>query len=243
MKNIRNRHKIVFFFVFLQLENKSLMKKILFSRYEKSRIATLPRVLFEGRIIVVITEKEAEKAVDFLLTQPILGIDTETRPSFKKGKINQVALLQVATHDICFLFRLNQLGLSSSIIRFLEDTKVPKIGLSLHDDLMMLAKRGNFVRGNFIDLQDKVKEVGVEDMSLQKLFANFFGQRISKRDQLSNWEADILTDKQKNYAATDAWTCVLIYEELLRLEQTGDYELIKVEKENVQKDTVTEGEG
>lgn len=219
------------------------MKKILFSRYEKSRIATLPRVLFEGRIIVVITEKEAEKAVDFLLTQPILGIDTETRPSFKKGKINQVALLQVATHDICFLFRLNQLGLSSSIIRFLEDTKVPKIGLSLHDDLMMLAKRGNFVRGNFIDLQDKVKEVGVEDMSLQKLFANFFGQRISKRDQLSNWEADILTDKQKNYAATDAWTCVLIYEELLRLEQTGDYELIKVEKENVQKDTVTEGEG
>ncbi len=219
------------------------MKKILYSRYDKSKIATLPRVLFEGRIIVVITEKEAEKAVDFLLTQPILGIDTETRPSFKKGKINQVALLQVATHDICFLFRLNQIGLSPSIKRFLEDTTVPKIGLSLHDDLMMLAKRGDFVRGNFIDLQDKVKEIGVEDMSLQKLFANFFGQRISKRDQLSNWEADLLTDKQKNYAATDAWTCVLIYEELLRLEQTGDYELIKVEIEDVQKDTVTEGEG
>lgn len=219
------------------------MKKILFNRYDKKKISTLPRIIFEGRIVVVLTEREAQKAVDFLLTQPILGIDTETRPSFKKGRVNQVALLQIATHDICFLFRLNQLGMTAAVKRLLEDTEVPKIGLSLHDDLMMLSRRGEFRRGNFIDLQDKVKEIGVEDMSLQKLFANFFGMRISKRDQLSNWEADLLTDKQKNYAATDAWTCVLLYEELLRLEESGDYELIKVENDHVQKDTVTEGEG
>jgi ribonuclease D len=219
------------------------MKKILFNRYDKKKISTLPRIIFEGRIVVVLTEREAQKAVDFLLTQPILGIDTETRPSFKKGRVNQVALLQIATHDICFLFRLNQLGMTAAVKRLLEDTEVPKIGLSLHDDLMMLSRRGEFRRGNFIDLQDKVKEIGVEDMSLQKLFANFFGMRISKRDQLSNWEADILSDKQKIYAATDAWTCILLYEELLRLEQTEDYELIKVETEDVQKNTVTEGEG
>lgn len=219
------------------------MKKILFNRYDKKKISTLPRIIFEGRIVVVLTEREAQKAVDFLLTQPILGIDTETRPSFKKGRVNQVALLQIATHDICFLFRLNQLGMTAAVKRLLEDTEVPKIGLSLHDDLMMLSRRGEFRRGNFIDLQDKVKEIGVEDMSLQKLFANFFGMRISKRDQLSNWEADILSDKQKIYAATDAWTCILLYEELLRLEQTEDYELIKVETEDVQKYTVTEGEG
>ncbi len=217
------------------------MKKILFNRYDKKKISTLPRIVFEGRIVVVLTEREAQKAVDFLLTQPILGIDTETRPSFKKGRVNQVALLQIATHDICFLFRLNQLGMTAAVKRLLEDTEVPKIGLSLHDDLMMLSRRGEFRRGNFIDLQDKVKEIGVEDMSLQKLFANFFGMRISKRDQLSNWEADILSDKQKIYAATDAWTCILLYEELLRLEQTEDYELIKVETEDVQKNTVTEG--
>ena len=232
----------MYFIVSLHLENKCLMKKILFSRYDKKKIGTLPRVIFEGRIVVVISENEAEKAVDFLLTHSILGIDTETRPSFKKGRMNQVALLQVATHDVCFLFRLNQIGMSAAVKRFLEDTKVPKIGLSLHDDLMMLAKRGDFNRGHFIDLQDKVKEIGVEDMSLQKLFANFFGMRISKRDQLSNWEADVLNDKQKIYAATDAWTCILLYEELMRLEQTGDYELIRVEND-VQKDTVTEGEG
>lgn len=219
------------------------MKKILFNRYDKKKISTLPRIIFEGRIVVVLTERDAQKAVDFLLTQPILGIDTETRPSFKKGRVNQVALLQIATHDICFLFRLNQLGMTAAVKRLLEDTEVPKIGLSLHDDLMMLSRRGEFRRGNFIDLQDKVKEIGVEDMSLQKLFANFFGMRISKRDQLSNWEADILSDKQKIYAATDAWTCILLYEELLRLEQTEDYELIKVETEDVQKNTVTEGEG
>ncbi|MBQ9677912.1 MAG: 3'-5' exonuclease domain-containing protein 2 [Prevotella sp.] len=216
------------------------MKKILYSKYDKTKISTLPRVVFEGRIVVVISAAEAEKAVDYLLSQPILGVDTETRPSFKKGHVNQVALLQVSSHEVCFLFRLNQIGMTDAVKRLLEDTTVPKIGLSLHDDLMMLAKRGDFQRGYFIDLQDKVKEIGVEDMSLQKLFANFFGQRISKRDRLSNWEMDVLKDKQKIYAATDAWTCILLYEELLRLEQTGDYELIKVETD-VQTDTVTKG--
>ena len=205
------------------------MKKIIYSKYDKTKIGTLPKVSFEGRIVIVITEKEAEKAVDFLLSQSILGIDTETRPSFKKGHINEVALLQVSTHDVCFLFRLNLIGMSAAVIRLLEDTTVPKIGLSLRDDLMMLGKRAEFSKGNFIDLQNHVKEIGVEDMSLQKLYANFFGQKISKRDRLSNWEAEILKDKQKIYAATDAWACIMLYEELLRLKQTSDYELIKVE--------------
>lgn len=204
------------------------MKKIIYQKYDKQKIADLPRVLFEGRIVVILTESEAQKAVDYLLSQPVLGVDTETRPSFKKGRINKVALLQVSSREICFLFRLNQLGVSPSIKRFLEDQSVPKIGLSWHDDLNMLHKTADFETGNFIDLQDLVKEVGVEDMSLQKLYANFFGQKISKRERLTNWEADILTDKQKLYAATDAWACVMLYEELMRLEQTGDYELKKV---------------
>jgi ribonuclease D len=100
----------------------------------------------------------------------------------------------------------------------------------------MLHKTGDFEAGNFIDLQDHVKEIGVEDLSLQKLYANFFGQKISKRERLTNWEADILMDKQKQYAATDAWACIMLYEELMRLEQTGDYELIKV-TDDVQRDS------
>ena len=213
------------------------MKKTIYHKYDKQRIADLPRVLFEGRIVVILTESEAQKAVDYLLSQPILGVDTETRPSFKKGRANKVALLQVASHEVCFLFRLNQLGISPAVKRLLEDKSVPKIGLSWHDDLNMLHKSGEFETGYFIDLQNHVREIGVEDLSLQKLYANFFGQKISKRERLTNWEADILNDKQKQYAATDAWACIMLYEELMRLEETGDYELIKT-VEDVQADSV-----
>ena len=207
------------------------MKKIIYQKYDKALIGTLPGVHFEGRIEVVFTESEARKAVDYLLSQPILGIDTETRPTFRKGPMHQVALLQVSSHEVCFLFRLNQLRLSPSVKRFLEDMTVPKIGLSLNDDLHQLQRLGDFKAGRFVDLQDHVKEVGVEDMSLQKLYANFFGQRISKRQQLTNWEADVLTDKQKLYAATDAWACIMLYEELMRLEQMGDFTLVEQERE------------
>ncbi|MDE5948613.1 MAG: 3'-5' exonuclease domain-containing protein 2 [Prevotella sp.] len=213
------------------------MKKLLYSKYDKSLIKDLPRVLFEGRIVVVVSQSEAQRAVDYLLAQPILGVDTETRPSFKKGVIHKVALLQVASHDTCFLFRLNYTGMTADIIRLLEDTTVPKIGLSLHDDLMMLHKIAGFTPGNFIELQHCVRELGIEDLSLQKLYANFFGQKISKTQRLTNWEADVLNDRQKLYAATDAWTCIKLYEELQRLKQTGEYELIKTDNnDNVQTD-------
>ena len=224
---IFNHKMAVFLFIFTNFAPQ--MKKTIYSKYDKSKIGTLPRVLFEGRIVVVLTEHEAEKAVRFLLSQPILGIDTETRPSFKKGQVHQVALLQVSSYDVCFLFRLNQLGMSPSVRRLLEDTTVPKIGLSLRDDLNSLHRIGDFEKGNFVDLQNCVSEVGVNDTSLQNLYAIFFGERISVLEQLINWEADILSDKQKLYAATDAWSCIMLYEELLRLEQTGDYELINID--------------
>ena len=224
-----------YFFTTFALE----MRKTIYSKFDKKKIAELNPIQFGGRIVIVLSEAEARRAVGFLLKQPLLGVDTETRPSFKKGPMNQVSLLQVSAHDICFLFRLNHLGMSPSVKQLLEDTTVPKIGLSWHDDLMQLHRLGNFEAGLFIDLQNHVREIGVEDLSLQKLFANFFGRKISKRQQLSNWEADVLTDKQKVYAATDAWSCIALYEELQRLKQTGDYELIKIE-DHVQADSTQE---
>ena len=231
----KNSHFIIIpakilFFTELFVPLHPVMKKI-YSKYDKSRIAGLPRVLFEGRIVVVLSETEAEKAVRYLLSEDLLGIDTETRPSFRRGQLHQVALLQVASRRVCFLFRLNILGNSPAVRRLLEDTRVPKVGLSLRDDMNMLHKRGDFTAGRFIELQEKVREIGVEDMSLQKLYANFFGQRISKREQLTNWEADVLSDKQKAYAATDAWACIMLYDELLALQRSGDYELIEVDSE------------
>ena len=204
------------------------MKKLIYNKFDKGRIAELPRVVFEGRVIVITSPGETVKAVGYLLSQPILGIDTETRPSFKKGHVNQVSLLQVATHDTCFLFRLNYTGMTTAIIRLLEDVEVPKIGLSLHDDITVLQRRKPFNPGYFIDLQKHVGEIGVEDLSLQKLYANFFGQKISKNQRLTNWESDVLNEKQKRYAATDAWACIMLYEELMRLEANQDFDLVKV---------------
>ena len=106
------------------------MKKTIYSKFDKNLISALPTVLFTGRIITIISEADADKAVDYLLSCDILGVDTETRPTFRKGDQHKVALLQVSSRDTCFLFRLNNIGLTPSIIRLLEDETVPKIGLS-----------------------------------------------------------------------------------------------------------------
>ena len=197
----------------------------------KTIIPDLPRFTFEGRIEVIQSESEAIRAVRALKGAPLLGIDTETRPSFRKGEKHKVALLQVSDRDICFLLRLNMLGFAPCLVELLSDPAITKVGLSLRDDFMMLRGRRSFTPGGCIDLQEKAKLFGIEDMSLQKLFANIFGQRISKTAQLSNWEADTLTQSQKVYAATDAYACILLYEELLRLRQSGNYTLIQPENE------------
>ena len=208
------------------------MTKIIYNKYEKALISTLPVAEFKGRIIVILTSGETERAVRYLLSQKILGLDTETRPSFKKGQQHKVALLQVSTEDTCFLFRLNHTGLTPALKELLEDQSVLKVGLSWHDDLNALHRLGAFETGCFVDIQDHVREVGIEDLSLQKLYANLFGHKISKRQQLSNWEADILSDRQKLYAATDAWACIQLYKELIRLKENNDYQLITVDENN-----------
>ncbi len=208
-----------------------MQSKIIYSKFDKTKIAELPRILFPGRIIVILTPEEADKAVDYLMKSDVLGFDTETKPVFKRGKQNKVALLQVSNEDTCFLFRLNRVGLCPAIIRLLETTDVVKIGLSWHDDIASLHKRGDFTPKGFFELQEHMTELGIKDMSLAKLYANIFGERISKREQLSNWESDVLTEKQKGYAATDAWACVRLYKEYLRLKSTGAYNLVVVPEE------------
>ena len=202
--------------------------------FPKAELAGLPKVAFEGRIVCIQTEAEADKAVDYLLTQKRVGVDTETRPSFVSGRLYKVALVQVSTLDICFLFRLNYIGFPQSLKRFLEDLQVEKIGLSLKDDFGALHRRSDFTPGEFIELQDYVHQFGIKDQSLQKIYANLFCRKISKAQRLSNWEADVLSDAQKSYAATDAWACLMIYNRLEALRLSGDYRLeesVKVQVE------------
>ncbi len=204
------------------------MRKKIYSKFDKHEINALPRVLFEGRIITILSPGETDKAVDYLLDSDILGFDTETRPIFHKGRAHKVSLLQVSNRNTCFLFRLNHTGFTPAIKRLLEDTAVTKIGLSWHDDLLGLHRLGEFTPGNFVELQTLAPEVGIEDKSLQKLYANLFHQKISKAQRLTNWESDILKDNQKLYAATDAWTCIQIYDELKKLLETRNFDLVVV---------------
>lgn len=201
--------------------------KTLFRSTPKQLIATLPKVEFKGKIVVIHSQREVKAAVDYLKRQPIVGVDTETRPSFRRGLVYQVALLQVSTLDICFLFRLNMIGLPAELIQLLESENIQKIGLSLKDDLALLKRRAPFRPQGFLDLQDFVKPMGIEDMSLQKLYANVFGEKISKSAQLTNWENAVLTESQKMYAATDAYTTLRLYLELNQLKETGAYKIIE----------------
>lgn len=182
---------------------------------DKKLISEMPKVVFPGRIIIIYTEDDARKAVAYLNRCSVVGVDTETRPSFKKGKVNSVALLQVATSDTCFLFRLNRIGIPDFLEEFLQND-VLKIGLSLRDDFNMLRRANNKDPrvGNWIELQDYVSRFGIQEKSLQKIYAILFGEKISKNQRLSNWETDVLTEAQQQYAATDAWATLRIYQKL-----------------------------
>lgn len=206
------------------------MMTIIKNKVSKSVLAALPKVIFPGRIFLIYTVEEADKAVAYLEQQQVVGVDTETRPSFKKGTSHKVSLIQISTIDTCFLFRLNAIGMPESLQSFLMGD-VLKIGLSLKDDFTSLRRRNSLRpdEGNWLELQDYVVNFGIEDKSLQKIYANLFGLKISKTLRLSNWEAAELTEGQQRYAATDAWACVQIYEELQALEKSGNYTLYKEE--------------
>lgn len=180
----------------------------------KEEISLLEIEEFPGRIIVIDTEKDADKAVEYLLQFEAVGFDTETRPSFKKGTRYKISLMQISTDEACFLFRLNRIGIPQPLEDFMVNDKILKIGLSLRDDFGAIRKRTDIKPANFLDLQNYVGQFGIEDASLQKIYAILFDKKISKGQRLSNWEADVLTEQQKKYAALDAWACLKIYNQL-----------------------------
>ncbi|MBD5208704.1 MAG: 3'-5' exonuclease domain-containing protein 2 [Bacteroidales bacterium] len=181
----------------------------------KETLNSLPVAKFRGEIAVISSPDEIEEAIEELRKHPIVGFDTESRPSFKKGENHSVALLQISTDEKCFLFRMNLIGLGEQITKYLEDESITKIGLSLNDDFLNLRKiNPDLNPGGFIDLQNYVKDFGIIDKSLTKIYGVLFGKRISKGQRLTNWEAQTLTRSQQDYAALDAQSCLDIYEYL-----------------------------
>ena len=181
------------------------------SKIEKSLISTLPPCDITGEIIVIDRPEDVATAVDDLKQCTLIGFDTETRPSFRRGESNTISLLQLATDKRAYLFRLKKIGPNQLLKDLLESEEHMKVGLSVHDDFHSLNRWMPCRPKNFIELQKYVKAFGIEEMSLQKIYAIVFNQKISKRQQLSNWEADQLTPAQQQYAAIDAWACRNIY--------------------------------
>ncbi len=181
----------------------------------KEELDELPLRWFTGDIYVIDKYKQIDNVAKYLSEQTVLGFDTETRPSFKKGNVNSVALLQFSTNNDAFLIRINKLGLPESIVEILKNPDIIKPGVAIHDDIKALQEISGFEPAGFVELQDYAKETGIENFSLKKLAAIVLGFRISKSQQLSNWEAVRLTEAQRIYAATDAWTALNIYREFL----------------------------
>jgi ribonuclease D len=180
----------------------------------KEELTELPLKQFYGDIVLVETPQMTRIAADYLRNFPVLGFDTETKPSFSKGENHTVALLQLATEERAFLIRVQKVGLPDSIRQILSDPSRLKTGVAIRDDLKGLQKIRNFKPAGFVELQDIALKLGIKDFSLKKLSAIVLGYRISKSQQISNWEADELTDQQLVYAATDAYVSLKIFENL-----------------------------
>lgn len=186
----------------------------------KEQVAALPKVGFKGDITLIDKLEQVAEAVQYIRSQDVVGFDTETKPSFKKGQTNRVSLMQIATAERSFLFRLNKIGFVQELKDFMECDDVLKVGLSLKDDFHVLQKLGSFEPSNFVEIQEMVKRFHITDASLQKIYAILFHARISKTQRLTNWEAPTLTQAQMVYASIDAWACLKIYRKLA----AGDFD-------------------
>jgi len=171
----------------------------------REELDELPLKAFEGEIVVVDKTEKLESAIHYLSNQRMIGFDTETKPSFKRGQVNQVALLQLATGKKAFLFRINEIGLPDPLKKILSNPEILKVGVAIHDDIKGLQRISPFKPAGFIELQQEVKDYGINDFSLKKIAGIVLGVRISKSQRLSNWESGELTEAQQCYAATDAW--------------------------------------
>jgi ribonuclease D len=181
----------------------------------KDEIRDLPLRSFDEEIYMFEGDEDPREAIRYLNNQNILGFDTETKPSFRKGKRNTVALLQLSTADKAFLFRLNKIGFPNYLVEILSNEKIIKVGAAIRDDIKALQEIGRFEPKGFVDLQTFVKKFDIENFGLKNLAAIVLNIRISKSKQLSNWEADELGLPQQKYAATDAWVSYEIYKELV----------------------------
>lgn len=177
----------------------------------KEEVSELELIQYEGPIHLIDSLEAFEKELDHIASQEILGFDTETRPSFKKGKVYPTSLIQISSLEQSWILRVSRIGYPAELLRLLSNEIPLKIGLGLQDDLRRLRADFQFSPQGFLDLQHYVKAYHIDEMGLKKISGIVLNRRISKSQQVSNWDADELTEAQLRYAATDAWICLMIY--------------------------------
>lgn len=203
------------------------------SRISKEEVNAMPLAAFKGDVCIINNQQTLDDAVQYLQQQDIIGIDTETRPTFNRGEHHTTALLQVATKQRCYLFQLMQTGFTDSLADIFSNPDITKIGLAFKDDLNGLKELNPFTPNNCIDLQKIVPTYGILDLGLQKIFAIVFKRKISKVQQLTNWEQPNLTKRQALYAATDAWATLLIYLELQKTKKLTRQQYTALKEEDL----------
>lgn len=191
------------------------MKNNFWDDITKEDIRNLPLLAFGGKIHIVDSDKSLDNAISHLNDKKVLGFDTEKKPTFRKGDYNPTAMVQLSSINDAFLFRLNKIGYPKPLFDLMANNEITKLGISIDDDIKELEKLSKFNPAGFTDINNLTKEIGVKHIGVKKLAAIFLSHRISKGQQTSNWENEVLTESQRKYAATDAWICLKIYNELL----------------------------
>ncbi len=209
-KVLQNNNIIILFLIFI----KQKMPEDKLEKIDNIEVLKLSLLKFKGEKFLIENINQFNNIIPLLAIENFFGFDTETRPSFKKGRNNQVSLLQLATPEKAFMFRINKIGLPPGLIKILSDVTKLKIGLAVKDDIIQLQRIEHFKANGFIDLQNLAGINGIGELGLRKMAAIVLKGRISKSEQLSNWEKPKLTEKQQNYAAIDAWACLEIYRKL-----------------------------
>ncbi len=174
-------------------------------------LSELPLLRYGGEIVLVDRPELLNEVVPLLLAEPYLGFDTETRPAFKKGEKYAPALVQLASPQRVYLLQLRELGITDALVTLLEEPLPLKVGIAIRDDIKALQEVRPFVPSGLVDLGDLARRQGIEQRGARSLAARFLGGRVSKGAQTSNWAVRTLSEKQKIYAATDAWICLKLY--------------------------------
>ena len=173
----------------------------------KDEIHNYPLLDFNGNIHLIQSESDIKSSCEILARHKVIGFDTETKPSFKKGVSYNISLLQLSAGNSVYLFRINKIGFDKKIIEILSNKNILKVGIDIKNDLLGLKKLKSFKENNFVDLNTLAIKKGYQSIGAVKLSIMLLGCRISKSQRLSDWSADNLTESQINYAAIDAWIC------------------------------------